>query len=77
MKEVQTMRMNKMAKRDDSRLEFNLLYGATFAVFFAAIAVARLLPQSLRWHVSGHEDGHSIVSAARTAASNSIPFAFM
>lgn len=71
------MRMNKAARPCEGRLEFKLLYAITFVIFLVAIGVSRLVPRSLRWHVSGHEDGKSVFAAARAAASNSLPFAFM
>lgn len=71
------MRMNKAERSCEGRLEFNLLYAIAFIFFLAAIAASRLLPRGLRWHVSSHEDGKSVFAAARAAASNSLPFAFM
>ena len=71
------MRVNKAERSCEGRLEFNLLYALTFLIFLVAIAMARLVPRGLRWHVSSHEDGKSVFAAARAAASNSLPYAFM
>lgn len=67
--------VNGKAKTAES--EFRLVLLLAFAIFFVAIAMARLLPRRWRWNVSGHDEGKSIFGAAKTAAYNTIPFAFM
>lgn len=71
------MSMINTRKSANSKLEFNLLLWLAFAVFFVAIALNRLLPKSMRRAVGGHDEGKSIVEAAKHATYNSIPFAFM
>lgn len=70
------MSMIRSGKQDSSRLEFNLLYCLAFVIFFVAIAVSRLVPRRMRSGGRRHQ-GKSIFEAARTAAGDSIPFAFM
>jgi hypothetical protein len=61
----------------DGRAEFNLLLVLVFAVMLVAVAIARLLPRRMRWNVSGHDEGKSIIGAAKSAAYSTTPFAFM
>lgn len=58
-------------KRREGELEFKILVAATLPFFFAATLVKRALP----WNWG--RDKRSLVSATRSAAHNSIPFAFM
>ena len=71
------MSMINVPHKDESKLEFSLLMWLAFAVFFVAIALTRLIPRTLRPRVGGHDEGKSIVQAAKAATYNSIPFAFM
>jgi hypothetical protein len=71
------MQAAKLSKPKGERLEFSLLMGVAFMIFFVVIALSRLLPRSWRVNVSGHDQDRSIICAARMAARNSIPFAFM
>jgi hypothetical protein len=71
------MSLTHTSENGSAKLEFNLLLWFAFAVFFVAIAVSRLLPRRSRWTVGGHDEGKSIFEAAKAAAYNSIPFAFM
>ena len=64
-------------KAEGGKTEFSLLFGLAFLVFLVAATVARFLPRRWRWSVSGHDEGKSIVAAARAAANNSLPYAFM
>lgn len=66
------MRMNKVARHNERSLEFSLVYGVAFVVFLVTIAVTRLVPFRGR-----DPQGKSLFAAARAAASNSVPFAFM
>ncbi len=66
------MRMNKVAKHHEQSLEFSLVYGVAFVVFLITIALTRLVPFRSR---TAH--GKPLFAAARAAARNSIPFAFM
>jgi hypothetical protein len=72
-----SMSAYKAKKADSAKMEFNLLLGVAFTVFFIAVAFNRLLPKRLRWNISGHDEGQSIFGAARHAAHESVPFAFM
>jgi hypothetical protein len=64
-------------KAEKPESEFNLIYVTAFAVFLVAAAVGKLIPKRWRWNVSGHDEGKSIVAAAKAAACTTIPFAFM
>ena len=71
------MSMTNAGKDTGGKIEFNLLMWLTFAVFFVAIAITRLMPRGARPKVGGHDEGKSIFAAAKAATYNSIPFAFM
>jgi hypothetical protein len=71
------MSMINTPRHAESKLEFSLLMWVTFAVFFVAIALTRLIPRSARPRIGGHDEGKSIFAAAKHATYNSIPFAFM
>jgi hypothetical protein len=64
--------MTSKAKREmGTALEFNLIMAVAFVFFFIAIAIQRLLP----WNWG--RDHKSVFGAAKSAACNSVPFAFM
>jgi hypothetical protein len=64
--------MTSKARRDSgSALEFNLIMAVAFIAFFIAIAVKRLMP----WNWG--RQSKSVFGAAKSAACNSVPFAFM
>jgi hypothetical protein len=64
--------MTSRAKRGHGTgLEFNLIMAVAFIAFFFAIAIKRLMP----WNWG--RDAKSIFGAAKSAAYNSVPFAFM
>ena len=63
--------------KNQTRLEYNLLFYAVYPIFLVAVAFSRLLPRASRWSVSARDDGKSIFKVARIATLNSIPFAFM
>jgi len=71
---------SKVASRKgdrSERLEFWLLYVAAFLVFLGVAVIRRVMPWnwlSVSWSVTGPR---SVWSEARTAASASVPFAFM
>ena len=71
------MSMISAPRREEGKLEFRLLMWVAFTLFFVAIAFTRLLPASVRPRIGGDAKNKSIFAAARTAAYNSIPFAFM
>lgn len=71
------MSMINAGKPDSARYEFNMLMWLAFSFFFVAIAISRLVPRRWRWSVGGHDEGKSIFEAAKAAAYNCIPFAFM
>jgi hypothetical protein len=58
-------------KRREGELEFRLLMAATLPAFFVAILAKRALP----WNWG--RDKRPLFQATRTAAHNTIPFAFM
>ncbi len=58
-----------------ARLEFRLIFTATFLVFLAAAVVARCLPW--RWLPFTQDRPRSLIDEARAAANTFIPFAFM
>jgi hypothetical protein len=64
-------------EKTGGRAEFNLLLMLVFAVMLVAVAIGRLLPRRMRWNVSGHDEGKSIIGAAKSAAYSTTPFAFM
>jgi hypothetical protein len=71
------MSLPASAKIKTAESEFRLVFLVALAIFFVAIAAGRLLPRRWRWNVSGHDEGKSVWGAAKTAACNTIPFAFM
>jgi hypothetical protein len=71
------MNITRASGGDRTQSEFRLVFAVAFTIFFVAIALSRLLPRRFRFTVSGHAEERSIAAAARHAAYNSIPFAFM
>jgi hypothetical protein len=65
------------ADKNQTRLEYNLVFYAVYPIFLIAVAFSRLLPRASRWSVSARDEGKSIFKVARIATLNSIPFAFM
>jgi hypothetical protein len=63
--------MTTKHRRRDGEMEFKLLLAATLPVFFITTLAKRALP----WNWG--RDKRSLFAAARCAAYNSIPFAFM
>lgn len=66
-------------RRDDrwERIEFRLIYAVVFLIFFCIAVVKRLAPWKWRSEprsLSGHR---SVVGEAKSAASASVPYAFM
>ena len=71
------MSTRKAARRDEASVQYHLIYSISFVIFLVAIAVSRLVPARLRSNISGHDRGRSVLQAARVAAGNCVPFAFM
>jgi hypothetical protein len=63
--------MKSKSRRNEGRLEFNVLMAVTFVAMLAVTLVKRLLP----WNWG--RDSRSVFQAAKTAAYSCIPFAFM
>ena len=63
--------------RDESRLEFRLIYAVAFAYFLAIAFAVRCLPRSWRPILPGFKVSGSIFSEARQTAGSLVPFAFM
>ena len=63
--------MTMIDKRKEDELEFKLLLVATLPLFFVATLIKRAMP----WNWG--RDKRSLFAATRSAAHNSIPFAFM
>ena len=64
-------------KAEGGKTEFSLVFALSFLVFLVAATAARFMPRRWRWSVSGDDEGKSIIASARTAANNSLPYAFM
>ncbi|MBL8791470.1 MAG: hypothetical protein JNM45_13325 [Rhizobiales bacterium] len=63
--------MSSKHKHREGEMEFRLLLAVTLPFFFAATVFKRVMP----WNWG--RDKRSVFAATRTAAHNSLPFAFM
>jgi hypothetical protein len=67
----------RFADRRSDAIEYRAIYAVAFAFFLLAAAAHRLIP--VRWRPNLDPSGKSrtVIAEARSAASNSVPFAFM
>ncbi len=75
----QSMHLHADSRRADKweRIEFRLIYGVVFLLFFCFAVLKRLLPWTWRSASPALSDRRSVIGEAKSAASASVPFAFM
>ena len=73
------MHLHADSRRADKweRIEFRLIYGVVFLLFFCFAVLKRLLPWTWRSASPALSDRRSVIGEAKSAASASVPFAFM
>jgi hypothetical protein len=75
--ELHGSRQGGFTQRHGDAIEYRAIYVVAFAFFLMAATAHRLIPA--RWRPNLDPSGHSrsIITEARVAAANSVPFAFM